>query len=528
MRGKSRDSLLETHRMKIAFIFCNNSDDAPSFPLGVGLLSSVLKKEGHSVKGYYLDFSDPTTVDLDHIADNIKTFGADLVAYSATSPAFASIKHVAEYMRHQLQLPSICGGIHPTLYPDDALAAPGIDYICVGEGERPLVQFVEHLSTNRENTPDIPGIWSRDTNGIPIKNRLYPLHQNLDDYPCIDYDVFGKTFNDKILQSGWQRYIMSRGCPYSCSYCHNKLIRKTYAQLIGCTEGQLGYIRSRSPESTIREIEEMVKRYDIKVINFMDDLFCFDKKRTLKFCRLFKEQLPAEVGYSIQTHLLHLDMEIIDALRESRCQRIVVGVESANPRILTILKRKTDPQMMQKKLEMLLGAKFPLGIWSLNILGNPTETKTEMIDTLSFNAVNLVDVCKFNFMAPYPGSDIYEFCCQKSLFSDDYGEQQYKDRYDSVLTHEPEAAAFLEKFFDIGHWYMNCLAPLDLRHYYEPSIQEAETIPVGKWQDAKERYIKKDRELTRMLTAQGRRYYHFLFQGKIIGKVIGLTTGQNA
>ncbi len=513
--------------MNVLFIFCNGSDDAISFPLGIGLLSAILKKRGHLVKGIYLDYSNPELVNLENICDKARLFDPGVTCYSATSPAFVFIKEVAKYLKRRLNIPTICGGVHPTLYPKDSLSAEGIDYICVGEGERALVEFVENIEDLGKDKLNIPGIWKRGKKGDIIKNNLYPLNQNLDEFPKIDFDVFGKDFIDNETQSGWLRFIISRGCPYSCSYCHNNLIRKTYAEGIGCSEADLGYIRFQSIDSVIEELLEKVKKYNIKVINFMDDLFCLNKERTLEFCRKFKEKLPPDVGYSIQTHLSQLNKELVGALRASRCLRVVVGVESACPRISQIFNRKTNLRVMKENLSMLLKAKFPLGIWTLNMLGNPTETKEEMLQTLSFNASHLVNVCKFNFLAPYLGSEIYKFCVNKNLLSQDYDAQRFEDRYSTVLKHKPIEGAFLEKFFDIGHWYMNVLAPLELESYYEPLIDEIEKIPVGQWHTFKEKYKKEDRLISQQLCKNGKVHYDFLFQGKITGKVIGLTRGEN-
>ena len=513
--------------MKILFVFCNGPDDAISFPLGVGLLSAILKNKGHSVKGIYVDYSNSGSVDFKDICDEVRSFNPGLICYSATSPAFVFIRELAKYIKQRFDLPSICGGMHPTLYPEDTLSAEGVDYICVGEGERALVEFVENIENPGEDQLDVPGVWRRSKEGGIIRNNIYPLDQNLDKFANIDFDVFGKDFIDNDTRDGWLRFITSRGCPYSCSYCHNNLIRKTYAEYIGCSETGLGYIRFQSIDSVMEEILKKVKRYNIRVINFMDDLFCLNKERTLEFCRKFKEKLPLDVGYSIQSHLSHLDQKLVNALRGSRCLRVVVGVESACPRILQIFNRKTSAEVMRKNLSILLDAKFPLGVWTLNMLGNPTETKEEMLATLSFNASFLVNVCKFNFLAPYMGSDVYNFCKKQNLLREDYGFQKFEDRYSSVLKHGPAEAAFLEKFFDIGHWYMNALAPLDLQAYYKPLIDEVEKISAGQWHASKDRYMRKDHILSQRLCKNKKLHYDFLFQGRAIGKVVGLTRGEN-
>jgi hypothetical protein len=146
-----------------------------------------------------------------------------------------------------------------------------------------------------------------------------------------------------------------------------------------------------------------------------------------------------------------------------------------------------------------------------------------MLDTLSFNARHLVDVCKFQFMAPYKDSDIYEFCKQKDLLMEGYGKQKISDRFSINIKHNPKEIAFLEKFFDIGHWYMNLFAPLGLEEYYRPLIEEIEKIAFGKWDEKMDYYLKKDMELDKFLSDSKKLHYAFLFKGKITRKVINPT-----
>jgi len=507
--------------MKILFIFYEEPTNPASFPLGAGLLSALLKRNGHVVSGMHIHEDLGTPGVLERLAAGVKQFGPHLLAYSCTSPAFEGIKTIARRLRSQSSTPSICGGAHPTLYPEDTLAAEGIDYVCVGEGEVSFVEFVSALEKG-EDCSRIPGIYSMRGSDQLVKNRLRPLVQDLDSLPWIDYDVFGKPYIEKETRDGWLRHISSRGCPYNCSYCHTPMFRRVYADGCGVAEGKLGYVRFRSVDSLLDELQDMVREYDLKVINFMDDLFCLKRHRTLEFCREFKKRLPLHVGYSIQTHLQHLDDEVVAALRDSRCLRVVVGVESGSQRILDLFNRKTSPEKMKEKLSLLVKARFPLGTWSLNMLGNPTETQEEMIQTLALNARLLVERVKINIMAPYPKSAIYDFCVAKDLFSGDVDNQEFRDRSVTKLKFPDAEQAFLEKFLDIGHWYLNLAAPLGLETHYRPLIDAVERIGPGRWDSERERYLEIDARLSDSLRKERTAFYNFMFRGLVYSNVIGL------
>lgn len=499
-----------------------NPEDPISFPLGVGLLSSILKKKGHQVKGIYIHSNLDNFRELNRIYFRVKKFSPNLICYSCTSPAFEHIKKVAQHLRKYFEITGICGGTHPTLYPENTLSVEGIDYVCVGQGEKALIEFVENLENGRDCS-EVPGVWRLHPEKGIIKNKLYPLIQELDKLHWIDYEVFGKSFIKKITKEGWLRYITSRGCPYSCTYCHNKMIREVFSKEIGVPVNKLGYVRFRSVDSVIEEILCMVQKYDLKVINFMDDLFCLRRDRTIEFCQKFKGRIPTYVGYSIQTHLQHLDKDLIEALRDSRCLRVVVGVESASQRILNLLKRKTNSNRISEKLSLLVNAKFPLGTWTLNMLGIPTETKEEMLETLALNAECAVERAKFNFLAPYPNSEIFDFCKKNNLLETSARSQRFRDRYWTNIKFPSEEEAFLEKFFDIGHWYMNLFLPSNVGDYYRPLIKEVEKMGPGEWNKARLKYKEIDMELSKKLSHERKQHYNFIYQGKVSGRVIGLT-----
>jgi anaerobic magnesium-protoporphyrin IX monomethyl ester cyclase len=507
--------------MKILFIFYEDPGNPTSFPLGLGLLSALLKKHGHTVKGIHIhkNLEEPDV--LNEIVLAVKQFGPVLLAYSCTSPAFQGIRKIAEKLRNEVGTTAICGGSHPTLYPEITLAESGIDYVCIGEGEVSIIDFVKALEKG-EDCSQIPGFFFLNENGEIIKNRLYPLVQDLDRLPWIDYDLFGRQYIEKETADGWLRHITSRGCPYSCSYCHTQMFRKVYSDGIGVMEGKLGYVRFRNIDSLLSELIDMAEKYNLKVINFMDDLFCIKKDRTLEFCTKFKRELPKHVGYSIQTHLQHLDEEIVTALYDSRCLRVVVGVESGSQRILKLLNRKTTIEKMRGKLSLLVKTKFPLGAWSLNILGNPTETKEEMLQTLELSAQTLVERVKINIMAPYPKSKIYDYCVENNLFCGDPNNQDFEDRSVTRLKFPEKEQAFLEKFFDIGHWYMNVAVPLCLEEHYYPLIDEVEKIGPGEWDRVRGHYLKADAKLINFLQKNKTLHYNFMFRGKVYSNVIGL------
>lgn len=64
--------------------------------------------------------------------------------------------------------------------------------------------------------------------------------------------------------------LTSRGCPFNCTFCPSSL-------LFGKR------FRGRSPR-VVDEIELMISEYDPKTIEFSDDEFTLDRRRTERIC----------------------------------------------------------------------------------------------------------------------------------------------------------------------------------------------------------------------------------------------------
>ena len=89
-------------------------------------------------------------------------YSPDVIAYSSTTYSFPPIAIIAEEIRKKTKAVSICGGPHPTLYPEDTLKASAIDYICVGDGERPLLEFVEAVGSRQKEINIGEDLWSKN------------------------------------------------------------------------------------------------------------------------------------------------------------------------------------------------------------------------------------------------------------------------------------------------------------------------------------------------------------------------------
>ncbi len=59
-------------------------------------------------------------------------------------------------IKTKFQAPIICGGAHPTFNPDEVIADPNINLLCIGEGEYPLADVLERMHISRDNPFGLP------------------------------------------------------------------------------------------------------------------------------------------------------------------------------------------------------------------------------------------------------------------------------------------------------------------------------------------------------------------------------------
>jgi radical SAM superfamily enzyme YgiQ (UPF0313 family) len=90
-----------------------------------------------------------------------------------------------------------------------------------------------------------------------------------------------------------------------------------------------------------------------------------------------------------------------------------VGFESGNARVLNFLRKGTTPERNLEAAKVC--RQYGLAIWANYMLGIPTETKEEVMDTV--NMVREIDPDYYSpsFFTPHPGTDLYDYCVEHDL-----------------------------------------------------------------------------------------------------------------
>ena len=190
----------------------------------------------------------------------------------------------------------------------------------------------------------------------------------------------------------------SRGCPYSCTFCHNTWRDAPW--------------RFNSPERVVLEIEQLIKTYGAGALFFIEDNFFVSKSRVQKICGLLREK-KINIIWAANARVDNIDLETLQIARDAGCREVIFGFESGSQRILDILNKKTTVEQNKRAIELCNEAGIiPAGSV---MIGNPTETIEDIRATQQFLREVDTKSIGVSITTPFPGTELWNWCKEKKL-----------------------------------------------------------------------------------------------------------------
>jgi len=425
---------------KVLFVY-PNKEGYPIIPLGISVLAGILKRENHIVDLFDITFLVPER--LDHNArektgvvekvstdkywgtgngvditqefkNKILSFEPDLIAFSIVENNYGCAKELFKVAKEITKAPTIVGGIYPTVASEYFIEDENVDIICLGEGERPLLELADKLDRN-DNITSISNLIIKKE-GRVIKNGFSSYY----DWEPLTYQEWGvfdprhlhKPFMGKMWKTGF--FEMSRGCPYQCFYCVNRVYQNIFKTL-----GK--YHREKPIEYCIKEIEYMKRTYSLELVFFNDENFLMMSKQRLEdFCRQYKENI--NLPFFIQTRAETLtDHRRVEMLKECGCVTIGIGVETGSEKIRKeILNKNTQNDVYIKAFDNC--NKYDIRTTAYVMMGLPFETEEDILITVDFCRKLNAKSIAISIFAPYRGSVLHDVCIKEAFIRDKYYE----------------------------------------------------------------------------------------------------------
>jgi anaerobic magnesium-protoporphyrin IX monomethyl ester cyclase len=392
--------------MRVLLIYPNITDYPIDISYGLAAISSVLKKSGHIVR--LLDYT------FNHnkkgLASTIQNYDPQIVGIPVASNDFSFAVEICSFIKSISDVLIVAGGFHTTMAPEDIMHEKYFDIAVIGEGEQTFLEIVESLETIdfQKRLHDIPGIWFHE-NGNVNKNELRPLNININSLPFPDKTLFDyQRFIN--INRGLATFITSYGCPFECSYCINKVLMDKF--------GSKGYVRYKSVDYLLNEIEAIVNKYVIREIEFYDDTFTINKQRLKEFCDIYPKRigLPFYINSRVDT----INREVVRQLKDAGCSRISMGIETGDSFVRNeICKRnQTDSQIIDA---FRMVRESGIKTLSYSMVGIPHETKDSIAKTIELNRKCYPDYIAVSIFNAYKGTEIYELCKENGWLRNDKG-----------------------------------------------------------------------------------------------------------
>lgn len=355
-------------------------------PLGLAYLAARAEKDGHVVK--ILDM-EAEPMSAQYFKRYLLGFSPEIVGISLTVLTFHLGARVAFFIREFFgQVPILVGGPGFTLYPEEIIKHSCFDYGLVGEADYSFPNFLNFISGKSDEVPH--GLIYKKGGKIITNGSSPIIVENLDQLPLPARHLFGGKYLSPLPRyEPSATMITSRGCPFRCEFCSR-------------VPGE-DLLRLRSAQNVIMEFKEIVSS-GYKEVRLYDDVFTFDKKRTLDICGgLISGKI--KTNWTILSRADSLDEEILTALKESGCYRISIGVESGSDRILKLMNKGTTIKMIREKVDLI--KRFKIEVSSFIMIGFPGETDETMKETAKFLSEINPDHCVFTMFCPMPGSPFF-------------------------------------------------------------------------------------------------------------------------
>ena len=140
---------------KVLFVVYDNGSYDNEFPMGVGALAAVLKKQGHEIALWSPDIHHYPDKSLTDFLDKNK-FDVVILSLIAGYYQYQKMKNLSKAINNSKNRPFyVMGGYGPTPEPEFFLKKSGCDVVGMGEGEVTIAKLMDAIE-NKTSLRNVP------------------------------------------------------------------------------------------------------------------------------------------------------------------------------------------------------------------------------------------------------------------------------------------------------------------------------------------------------------------------------------
>lgn len=334
-------------------------------------------------------------------------FHPDLVVFPTCTPTVArDMLFISELKtlltkHNSSRVTTAAFGSHTSGVPKETLEEYDVlDIAIAGEPEETILE----LASAEKELDDIKGIaWRRADSSIVLNPRREGV-ADLDSLPTPAWDNFDISgYRVPLFGKKFLAVEVSRGCPYSCSFC-----------VVPLTHG--AKVRERAPEKIVEELKFLKQKYNTSFFYLWGDTAVFRRAAIEEFCdRVITANLGIQWISNTRPEAIQ-DMQLAEKLHKSGCRMLSMGAETADPAILETMGKRLDIDALRRSIAILKTVKIRSFVFF--IFGYPGETRATMANTLRLALDLDPDYANFYPAVPYPGTALWDYCIKNDLLAD--------------------------------------------------------------------------------------------------------------
>ncbi|MFC1867409.1 B12-binding domain-containing radical SAM protein [Thermodesulfobacteriota bacterium] len=360
----------------------------------------------------YLAAVTPNHYQIEAIDENVEPFEyreADIVGITAFTSSVNRAYQIAQIYREK-GIPTVMGGIHVSMMPDEALRF--CDSVVIGEAEGIWPNVLEDFEAGSLQK-QYRGSWV-DLETLPIPRRDILQHPHY----------------------RWGSIQTSRGCPMNCSFCS-----------VTAFNGRR--FRRRSLDAVIEELGQIPQRWvmltDDNIIGYGEK----DLEWTYAFFSRILEKGINKIFFAQTSIIFSEDRELIRLAARAGVRIVFIGMESVNPKTLQAYQKNINLKRLQQgRIKELIARIRKEGIVFIGgfVLGGDDDDRSVFHSTLQFIRSSRIDAIQVTKLTPLPGTRLWESMQKQGRLSDQNFPQAWDEYRLSRLVFKPSQMSVEEAY----------------------------------------------------------------------------------
>jgi len=237
--------------------------------------------------------------------------------------------------------------------------------------------------------------------------------QDLDSLPHYDKAIW----EDHIRIGDLYLTMASRGCPYTCSFCFNNFFSRLPEEKRG------KYVRQRSVDHMMYELNQAKKKYHLHAIDFQDDVFTVSKSWIKEFTDRYKKEIRKP--FSCLIHPQYFDDDIARWMSDAGCNWIQMGIQTMDEKFKhENLRRYEDSDHILRAMEAM--HRYGINLKVDHMLGLPGEPIESQATALRLYAEQTPTRIQTFWTCFLPGTDMMKQGVEDGTVSEDQAERIYE------------------------------------------------------------------------------------------------------